>query len=93
MSSCSQRSATAAASLPIDVAVGEVERRDGRAAAGVVDALLDLFERARGAGDQDDVGAGGGERFGGRGADAAAGAGDERELAREWSSNQSCGRL
>ena len=65
-------------------AVGEVERRDGRAAAGVVDALLDLLERAGGAGDQDDMGAGRGERFGGRRADAAAGAGDERELAGEW---------
>ena len=35
-------------------------------------------------GDEDDVRAGRGERFGGGGADAAAGAGDERELAGEW---------
>ena len=45
MSSFSQRSATATASLPIELAVGEVERRDGRASAGLVDALLDLLER------------------------------------------------
>ena len=83
MSSASQRSATAAASLAIEFAVGEVERGDGRAAAGFVDAVLDRFERARRSGDEDDMGAGGAERFGGRRADAAAGAGDERELSGE----------
>ena len=39
------------------------------------------FERLGGAGGEDDVGAGRGERFGGRRANAAAGAGDKRELA------------
>ena len=64
-------------------AVGEVERGDGRGAAGGVDAVVDRFERAGGAGDQDDMRAGGGQRFGGRRADPAAGAGDERQLAGE----------
>ena len=63
--------------------VDEVDRRDGRAAAGGVNAFFDLFERLGGAGDEDDMGAGFGERFGGGGTDAAAGAGDERQLAGE----------
>ena len=71
------------------VAVGEVERRDRRAAAGGVDRFLDRFERRRGARGEDDVRAGRGQRFGGRGADAAAGAGDERELAGEAASCRS----
>ena len=49
-----------------------------------VNAFLDLLERGRGSCYQDNVGAALGESFGGRRADAAAGAGDERELAREW---------
>ena len=40
------------------VAVGEVERGDGGVAAGVVDALLDLFQRLGGAGDEEDMSAG-----------------------------------
>ena len=80
MSSFSQRSATAPASLPIEFAVGEVERGDGRAAAGGVNPLLDLLQRGGGAGDEDDMRAGRGKRFGGRRADAAAGAGDKRQL-------------
>ena len=63
------------------LAFGEVERRDRRAAAGVVDPLLDLLERRGGAGDEDHVRAGRGKRFRGRRANAAAGAGDQRELA------------
>ena len=43
--------------------------------------VLDRFEPGRGARGQDDVRALGGERFGGRGADAPAGARDERQLA------------
>ena len=82
MSSAPQRSADRLGQLGDGVAVGEVERRDRRAAAGVVDPLLDRFQRRRGARDEDDMRAGGGERLGGRGADPAAGAGDERELVR-----------
>ena len=93
MSSFSQRSATAPRELADAVAVGEVERRDRRGAAGRVDALLDLLERRGGAGDEDDVRAGRGERLGGRRADAAAGAGDERELAGKVASNRSWRRL
>ena len=81
MSSFSQRSATAPASLPM---LSPSVRSSGAMVArpaGRVDPLLDLLERAGGAGDEDDVGAGRGERLGGRGADAAAGAGDQRELA------------
>ena len=46
-------------------------------------ALLDRLERPRGARGEDDMRAGRAQRFGGRGADPAAGAGDKRELARE----------
>ena len=44
-----------------------------------MDAVLDLLERLGGAGDEDDVSAGRGQRLGGFRADAAAGAGDERD--------------
>jgi hypothetical protein len=64
-------------------AVGEVERRDRRASAGGVDAVLDFLQRLGGAGDEDDVRALSGERFGGGGPDAAACAGDKRKLAGE----------
>ena len=83
MSSASQRSATAAASLAID----SLSVRSSGAMVAVPPASWmrssTVLERAGGAGHQDDVGAGRGERFGGRGADAAAGAGDERKLAGE----------
>ena len=49
----------------------------------IVDALLDRLERLGGAGGEDDVRPGRGQRFGGRRADPAAGAGDKRELIRE----------
>ena len=62
MSRLPQRSATAWASLAIFSLIVEVHRRDGRVAAGGVNALLDLLERVRGARGQDDVRAGGGER-------------------------------
>ena len=75
------------------VAVVEVHRRDRRAAAGGVDPLLDLLERRRAAGGQDDVRAGRGQRLGGGGADAAAGAGDERELAVKGFVIRSCDML
>ena len=81
MSSLPQRSATAAREPGDECRFGQVQRRDRRRAAGLVDALLDRFERAGGAGGEDDVRARRGQRLGGRGADAAARAGDERELA------------
>ena len=67
----------------MDVAVGEVHRSDRGIAAGVVDALLDRFQCRRAARDEQDMRAFGGKRLGDRGADPAAGAGDEGELVRE----------
>ena len=49
--------------------------------AGGVDSFFDLLERGCRTGDEDDVGARGRQRLRSRGADAAAGAGDNRELA------------
>ena len=89
MSSLPQRSRHRDRELADGFAVGEVERGDGRATAGRVDSLLDLLQRGGGPGDEDDVRAGRGKRFGGGRADAAAGAGDERELVRQVFSNRS----
>ena len=83
MSRLPQRSATAWASFWIfSGSLRSIGAIVADAACGV-DPLLDLLERRGAAGGQDDVGAGRGQRFGGGGADAAAGAGDERELAVE----------
>ena len=62
--------------------VGERERdeRGGRAAGGL-DRVGELLEAADGAGHRDDLGAAGAERARDGVAEAAAGAGDERDLA------------
>jgi hypothetical protein len=49
-----------------------------------MDFLLDLLQRLRGTGNEDDVRARAAKGFGGRGANAAAGAGDKRKLAGKW---------
>ena len=69
----------AADAFPVD----EVERRDGGAAARGMDALLHFLQSAGGAGGQDDMRAASCQCFGRRCADAAAGAGHQREFAGE----------
>ena len=58
------------------------DQRGGRASG--LDGVVQLFERALGAGQRHDMGAGFGKRDGGGTADAARGAGDERDPAGEW---------
>src|SRR3546814_3207721 len=65
---------------PDAFAVDQVQRRDGRMAASLMNAILHFFQPAGGAGGQDDMGAGGRQRFRRGGADAAARSGDEGEL-------------
>ena len=65
------------------LAVGKVERSDGGAAARRVNPLLDLLERRGSPGDENDVRSGGTECFCGCRANAAAGAGHNREAAGE----------
>ena len=65
------------------LALGDVERRDGGAPAGIVDVLLDILQRLGGSRDEYDMGAGRGDRFGSGGANAATGACDKRQLAGE----------
>ena len=86
---CAQRSSAApavvdaAAELRHRLGHGHVHRRQRGAAARRPDAVVELLERARGAGDGDDV-VGGGERLGKCGAEAARGAGDEGYGAWSW---------
>ncbi len=58
---------------------GEIERHQGRAAARGAYPVVDLLERARGARDQDEARALGGETFGQRRAQPPARAGDQRD--------------
>ena len=62
-------------------AVGEVERHQGGRAALGLDLVVELFQPAHGAGDQHAVRAFAGEGQRGRGAEAARGAGDQRQTA------------
>ena len=57
MSSLPQRSVDGGAELADGIAFGQVQRRDGRASASLVDAILDLLQRLCAAGDEDDVSA------------------------------------
>ena len=68
--------------------LGQVERRDRRRPASCVDAVLDGLEIGRGPRGKDDMGAVAGQRLGGRGADPAARAGHQRELAVEKPGHQ-----
>src|SRR3546814_2328713 len=65
---------------PDAFAVDQVQRRDGRMAASLMNAILHFFQPAGGAGGQDDMGAGGRQRFRRGGADAEARSGEEGEL-------------
>ena len=68
------------AAEPVDAAhVGEVERHEGRRAARRLDLVVEFLEAADRAGDRDDVRALGGEPLGDVVADAARGAGDQRD--------------
>ena len=69
---------------PVDaLVVLEVERHQRGGAAERLDRVVELLEPADGAGDGDDVGAGLRQRERGRIADAARGAGDERDAVGE----------
>ena len=74
------------------VGLGQIDRGDRGAAAGFEDCVLDRFELLRVARGQDDMRALRRQRQGGRRADAAARAGDQRELAGERLSFNRFGR-
>ena len=66
---------------PVDgVIIGQIERRDGGAAAGLVDAVVQLGQPGFGAAGDDHVPAFAGQHFGRCRANAAAGAGNEGEF-------------
>ena len=66
--------------MPDAVAVGQVERRDGRIAAGLMDLLFDFFEIVGAARGDDDMGAFLRQGEGGCRADTAACTRNERQL-------------
>ena len=60
------------------VHIGQIQRRQGGLAAGCADCVVDLFQPALGAGDQDDMGALGGNALGHGRPDATGCAGNQR---------------
>ena len=64
--------------------ISYIERHQRRRRAGGAHRIVKFFERTLGAPGGDDVRAGPGQRDGQRAADAARGAGDERDVIGEW---------